>query len=405
MRQKISQKKVEFINYQTKMNNNRINFYWLKTSLLIFMALMSVTSNAQITFKITQIPKNTSQDSRLFLVSNLNNWNPSDNQYEFKKNADNLYTLTIPAPSQKIEYKITMGSWDNAETDKNGNSIDNRIIENPEKEQTVEIQIQGWSSPKEKKHTATSNVKILSENFNIPQLKTTRKVWIYLPPDYKTSKKNYPVIYMHDGQNLFDEFTSFSGEWSVDETLNEIFKETGQSAIVIGIDNGGDKRLAEYSPWNNAKYKTTGEGDLYVDFLVKTLKPYIDKTYRTEKQPSKTLVIGSSMGGLISLYASVKYPNVFGKAGIFSPAFWFVSKDLNKYLNINKSNLKNSKFYFVAGKNEDETMVPEIENVDSFLLKKSVPEKNIVVKIDEDGTHSESYWKRELKQSLIWLLK
>jgi len=96
---------------------------------------------------------------------------------------------------------------------------------------------------------------------------------------------------------------------------------------------------------------------------------------------------------------------VFGKAGIFSPAFWFVSENLKKYLNINKNNLKNSKFYFVAGKNEDETMASEIENAEKLLLKKSVPAKNILVKIDDDGTHSESYWKRELKASLIWLLK
>ena len=376
----------------------------MKNLILIF-TLFFITIQSQITFRITKLPQNTEENAKLYLASNLNGWKADDSQFEFKKDNNGFYSLTIPNQAQKIEYKITKGSWDFSETDENGNGISNRILESPEKIQTVELEIKNWSSPKEKIHTTTSNVKILSENFNIPQLKTTRKIWIYLPPDYETSKKKYPVIYMHDGQNLFDEFSSFSGEWSVDETLNELYKETGTSAIVIGIDNGGDKRLAEYSPWNNEKYKTIGEGDLYVEFLAKTLKPYIDKTYRTEKQASKTLIIGSSMGGLISLYASAKHPTVFGKAGIFSPAFWFVSKDLNKYLNLNKNNIKNSKFYFVAGKNEDETMAPEIENIEKLLLNKSVPEKNIVVKIDEDGTHTESYWKRELKASLIWLLE
>ena len=340
----------------------------------------------------------------MYFASSLNGWKAADSAFEFKKNAAGILALKIPNLSQKIEYKITKGSWDFAETAKNGNALPNRILEASENNQTIDIAVEGWSSPQEKKHTLSANVKILSENFAVPQLKTTRKIWIYLPPDYETSGKKYPVIYMHDGQNLFDEFTSFSGEWNVDETMNKIFAETGKSAIVVGIDNGGDKRLAEYSPWNNEKYKTLGEGNLYVDFLAKTLKPFIDKTYRTEPQASKTIIMGSSMGGLISLYAAVKYPNIFGKAGIFSPAFWFVSKDLNLYLNVNKSNLKNSKFYFVAGKNEDESMVPEIENVDRSLLKKSVPEKNIIVKIDEDGTHSESYWKRELQAGLIWLL-
>ena len=383
----------------------KTKFSVFKTLSSIIAILIFAMTSAQITFKITQIPTSVSDNDKIFMASNINNWKPDDHQFEFKKNQEGFYILTIPDQAGKIEYKITKGSWDNAESGENGTAIPNRVLENPDKQQTVELKISGWSSPKEKKHTVTSNVKILSENFTIPQLKTTRKIWIYLPPDYETSKTKYPVIYMHDGQNLFDDFTSFSGEWSVDETLNQIFEETGKSAIVIGIDNGGDKRLSEYSPWNNVKYKTTGEGDLYVDFIVKTLKPYIDKTYRTEKQASKTLIMGSSMGGLISLYASAKYPTVFGKAGIFSPAFWFVSEDLKKYLNVNKNNLKNSKFYFVAGKNEDETMAPEIENVEKLLLKKSVPAKNILVKIDDDGTHSESYWKRELKASLIWLLK
>ena len=376
----------------------------MKKLILLFI-MTSITTQSQITFRITKLPATTDRNAKFYLASNLNGWKADDSQFEFKKNNEGFYMLTIPSQIEKIDYKITQGNWDFSETDENGNGIPNRILDKADQEQTVDLEIKSWSAPKEKQHTLTSNVKILSENFTIPQLKTTRKIWIYLPPDYETSGKRYPVIYMHDGQNLFDDFTSFSGEWRVDETLNDIYKETGKSAIVIGIDNGGDKRLAEYSPWNNEKYKTTGEGDLYVDFLAKTLKPYIDKTFRTQKQSSRTIILGSSMGGLISLYASAKYPSVFGKAGIFSPAFWFVSKDLKMFLNINKNNLKHSKFYFVAGKNEDESMVPEIETVNQLLLKKSVPEKNIVLKIDEDGTHSESYWKRELKAGLIWLLQ
>ncbi len=381
------------------------NFFGLTKWFSIISVLLLPSLRAQITLTITQIPENSSHNIRLFFASSLNGWKADDPKFEFKETSDGVYSLTIPSGNQKIEYKITQGNWESAETDVNGNGIPNRTLNHPDKKQTVELQVERWSSPKEKKHTAASNVKILSENFGIPQLKTTRKIWIYLPPDYETSKTKYPVIYMHDGQNLFDDFTSFSGEWRVDETMNAIFQETGKSAIVIGIDNGANKRLAEYSPWNNEAYKTTGEGDLYVAFLAKTLKPYIDRSYRTEKQASKTIILGSSMGGLISLYACSKYPAAFGKAGMFSPAFWFVSQDLNQYLHTNKNKLENSKFYFVAGKNEDETMVPEIETVSQLLLKKSVPAKHIVVKIDEDGTHSEDYWKRELKASLIWLLK
>lgn len=370
------------------------------------MSLMfSTFLNAQEhIIRITKLPENTLVGATLFLASENNGWNPADEHFKFTKGNDGYFSLKINDSSKSFEYKITLGSWEQSESDSNGNPIKNRIFTPDLAKSIIDLEIASWSKPAEKKHTATSNVKILSDNFSIPQLHTTRRIWLYLPPDYNTSHKRYPVIYMQDGQNLFDDFTSFSGEWSVDETMDEIFTKTGQSAIVIGIENGATERLAEYSPWPNTKYKTLGKGDRYVDFVVKTLKPYIDKTYRTQRQSSKTLIMGSSMGGLISLYAAVKYPNIFGKSAIFSPAFWFVSKDLKQYININTHNLKQSKFYFVAGKNEDKTMVEEIKAVDTLLLKKDVPESNITIKIDEDGTHSESYWKRELKQALVWLL-
>lgn len=372
---------------------------------VIIMMVISSLANAQtLTINITKWPASTTGDTTFYLAGDLNNWNPQDDQFKFEKNTDGIYALTIKQPLKELHFKITRGSWQTVEADANGNAIPNRDWYG-EPSGILNIEIQGWEKQVVKRHTALPNVKILSENFSIPQLKTSRKIWIYLPPDYETSNKKYPVIYMHDGQNLFDDYTSFSGEWAVDETLNQIFAETGKSAIVVGIDNGGPERLNEYSPWNNSKYKTTGKGDLYVDFLIKTLKPYIDKTYRTQKQASKTAILGSSVGGLISLYAGVKYPQVFGKAGIFSPAFWFASDDLKKYLNQNHQSLKKSKFYIVAGKNEDESMVPEINDVDAELIRKKMPEDQIKIKIDEDGTHSETYWRRELKQAIILLLQ
>ncbi len=160
------------------------------------------------------------------------------------------------------------------------------------------------------------------ESFIIPQLNRERRIWMYLPPDYEVSNEAYPVVYMHDAQNLFDETTSYSGEWSVDETLDRLFKDKNLKLIVVGIDNGGEKRLDEYSPWKNEKYGG-GEGDAYLDFVVNTLKPYIDNNFNTLKDKTNTAIIGSSMGGLISHYAALKYPEVFGKIGVYSPAFWF----------------------------------------------------------------------------------
>ena len=259
-----------------------------------------------------------------------------------------------------------------------------------------------FTMAQERKHTATENVKIISEKFEIPQLKTTRRIWIYLPKDYENSHKKYEVMYLQDAQNLFDNATSYAGEWQVDETLNKIFEKTGKSLIVIGIDNGGEKRIEELSPYKNAKYGG-GNGDNYVKFIVETLKPFIDKNYRTKPQRKYTTIGGSSLGSLISVYAAVKYPETFGKVLAFSSAFWFNAKDLNEFISSSKVNLKQQKYYFIQGKHEDEDMEEQTNRVIENLKSKNVKSKNIFLKIDEDGKHNELYWRSEFEGAVLWL--
>ena len=259
-----------------------------------------------------------------------------------------------------------------------------------------------FTMAQERKHTATENVKIISEKFEIPQLKTTRRIWIYLPKDYETSHKKYEVMYLQDAQNLFDDATSYAGEWQVDETLNKIFEKTGKSLIVVGIDNGGEKRIEELSPYKNAKYGG-GNGDNYVKFIVETLKPYIDKNYRTKSCKKHTTIGGSSLGSLISVYAAVKYPETFGKVLAFSSAFWFNAKELNEFISSSKVNLKQQKYYFIQGKHEDENMEEQTNRVIENLKSKNVKPKNIFLKIDEEGKHNEMYWRREFEGAVFWL--
>ena len=369
-----------------------------------FLFSMLQFFSSQVTFKIIALPENTPKDTQFFMASSLNNWNPADKSFEFKKDENGNYTLKISKIDEDFEYKITQGSWDFAEGDAQGNASSNRKFSPQTDGNLINLEIRSWQKPLEKANTLSPNVSVLSENFNIPQLKTTRKIWIYLPPDYATSGKKYPVVYMEDGQNLFNDATSFSGEWKVDETLNAEYAQKKTDAIVIGIENGGAERLNEYSPWKNSKYGG-GKGDLYADFLANTLKPYIDKHYRTLSQPKYTALIGSSMGGLISFYAGVKYPNTFGKLGIFSPSFWFAKQDLIFYLRKNAKKLKNSKIYFYAGLKESDDMVSDIKKAEIELIKQGVPAKNIFTKFNPDGTHSESYWSREFGQSFEWLFE
>jgi predicted alpha/beta superfamily hydrolase len=204
---------------------------------------------------------------------------------------------------------------------------------------------------------------------------------------------------MHDGQNVFDDSTSFSGEWGVDETLDTLEIKT-KEVIVVAIDNGGDKRMNEYSPYDMDRFGK-GEGDLYVDFLVKTLMPYINRNYRTKKYGRNTYVAGSSMGGLISFYAILKYPKLFDGAGVFSPAFWIVPQ--LKEVIATKAKKVKGKIYFYGGKQEGETMIPDMLSVFQQMNRHSKAKMTTVIR--SEGKHNEATWRQEFPLFFKWMMQ
>jgi predicted alpha/beta superfamily hydrolase len=172
-------------------------------------------------------------------------------------------------------------------------------------------------------HTIVGTVRVLAQVYS-PQLDNQRDILVYLPPGYEETDTRYPVVYMHDGQNLFDQATSYTCEWQVDETM-ELLSQAGYAAIVVGISNRGRERIDEYSPFVDPRHGG-GKGRQYVDFIVETLKPAIDEQFRTLRDRTHTGIMGSSMGGLISLYAFACYNAVFGFVGIMSPSLWFADR-------------------------------------------------------------------------------
>src|SRR5205085_774096 len=178
-------------------------------------------------------------------------------------------------------------------------------------------------------HTVVGDLRVL-EGVSSPQLGNRRDILVHLPFSYRQGHQRYPVLYMHDGQNLFDEATSFCGEWEVDETMEELRHE-GLEAIVVGIPNMGDQRCEEYSPFPNRRFRSV-RGAAYLAFLVETVKPLIDHTFRTLPERDHTGIMGSSMGGLISLYAFFRHPEVFGFAGVMSPSLWFARQSIFAYV-------------------------------------------------------------------------
>ncbi|MEO6347452.1 MAG: alpha/beta hydrolase-fold protein [Aquaticitalea sp.] len=240
------------------------------------------------------------------------------------------------------------------------------------------------------------------DNFNMQaiQLSTTKKIWVYLPKDYENSQKAYSVIYMHDAQNLFDAKTSYVGEWEVDEYLDSICKN---EAIVIGVEHGNEKRIDELTPYKNANYGG-GKGDAYLDFIINTIKPHVDSTYRTITDAKHTTIFGSSLGGLISFYAIIRHPDIFGNAGIFSPSFW-INPEI--YPLVEMTDIpKSSRFYFAIGSEEgDEDMVPDQEKMVALLKRKGVKPENIVNKIIIGGKHNETFWSDYFPEAYQWLVK
>jgi len=250
--------------------------------------------------------------------------------------------------------------------------------------------------------TAQPEVSVLPQEIDMPGLARKRRIRMYLPPDYATSNKRYPVLYMHDGQNLFDDATSYIGEWHVDESLNDLARAGKLELIVVGIDNGMEKRMTELNPWNSRF--GTAEGRQYVDFVVKTLKPMIDQEFRTKPDRANTAIMGSSMGGLISHYAIVQYPEVFSKAGIFSPAYWIGGPDCFDFFATHAA-AKDARLYFLMGELEGDSMVPDVRRVDDDVLKSGHPAANALLKVVPGAHHNETLWSAEFEQAVLWLFK
>ncbi len=247
--------------------------------------------------------------------------------------------------------------------------------------------------------TAGPGVHVLTPPLHIAALARERTIRVYLPPSYGHGHRRYPVLYMHDAQNLFDDATSFIGEWGVDETMDMLARTQGIEVIVVGIDNGQDKRINELSPWPNPRFGAA-EGEQYMDFVVGTVKPYIDRTYRTRRDRRHTGIMGSSIGALISHYALFKYPEVFSKAGIFSPSYWF-SDQVFGYTAAHRLR-PGTRVYLAAGDKEDAEMTGDVMKMDAQMR---ASEKSLALhtSIRRGAEHNETSWKREFPEAMIFL--
>ena len=251
----------------------------------------------------------------------------------------------------------------------------------------------------ERPHTAGPTVRQFVPPLRMPKLGSARKLRVYLPPDYTKGAQRYPVLYMFDGQNLFDEATSYAGEWGVDETLDALARE-GFPAIVIGTDHGGEQRFNELIPYWNVRF-LPNEGALFIDDVVHAIKPFVDANYRTLPDRDHTAVVGSSLGGLSADYAIHRYPDVFGKAGVFSPSYWVSDEPFA--IARRTALLAGSRVYLYTGGREGAESVSQLETMASILRAHSHGDDSVTMHVMPEAEHNEAAWRAEFPRAVRWL--
>jgi predicted alpha/beta superfamily hydrolase len=222
----------------------------------------------------------------------------------------------------------------------------------------------------------------------------TLRVW--LPPSYGDEHdRRWPTIYFHDGQNVFDAAAAISPTWGADTALDAMAQTKGFEAIAVGIDHGGALRMQEMLPRPHGDLRVA-EGDAYIDFVARVVKPWIDARYRTQPAGEHSAIVGSSLGGLMAHHALVRHPDAFGRAAIFSPAYWAAPSMFEAPVPL----ARGTRTYLYAGDAESQTMVPLAQRMHARLQQQGVTS---TLHIEPGARHHESAWRSALPRALRWL--
>jgi len=241
----------------------------------------------------------------------------------------------------------------------------------------------------------------------------TRFLRVWLPPQYddaENSERHYPVLYLNDGQNLFEAATSFNGvEWQVDETADRLIRERAlPSMIVVGIDNAGKDRLREYMPHRSMHPMTVrAQGRRYPVFLMKEVMPFVERTYRVATSPENTGLGGSSLGALIALYTAMARPGVFGRLLLESPSLWASNRQAIKESRTVR--IWPERIYLAVGTAEtgsperDRTVVDDVRELAAILRRAVLSEKRLRLVVKDGAGHTESAWAERFSEALRFL--
>jgi predicted alpha/beta superfamily hydrolase len=371
--------------------------------------------DAMVTFRVLA-PEFTPQAARVYVTGDLDLLGPWDpGKIELGRIGDLQYAITLVLPvGSALKYKFTRGSWETVEKGPDFEEIPDRelVVTGDE---TIPIEIANWRdfTIESGMHTVVGDFR-LHLDFPSAKLSNTRTIIVYLPPGYddEDDGTRHPVLYMHDGQNLFDGESSFSGvEWSVDEAVARMVEaRQARPVVVVGIYNTDD-RFFEYAPVADPD-RGGGGANLYADFIVDELKPFIDANYRTLPDRANTGVMGSSLGGLVSLYIGWRYPGVFSKIGAMSPSYWWANNHIVRFIE-NYDAPRGLKVWIDMGTGEnpedrDRDGVPDNLALhrrvrDALMAKGFVLGRDLRYLEDEGAVHNERAWASRFPQALEFL--
>jgi predicted alpha/beta superfamily hydrolase len=357
------------------------------------------SSQKEIIFNLTapSLP----DDARVFICGNtpqLADWDPSVVNMTFTGN--HTWSKTIRTDNfNSLEYKYTLGSWQKEGAAANGKPLSNFIVK-VTGDTIIRDIVLFWLNGENKRPTGqvTGNVKYHQQikGIGIPD----RDIIVWLPPDYeKNTRKRYPVLYMQDGQNIFDPATSaFGSDWQIDETCDSLIRAgIIEPLIVVGIYNTKN-RMSEYTPGN--------EGSAYMKFLIDVVKPFVDRKYRSKPGRKFTYAGGSSAGGTITFMLVWNNPGIFSKAFCLSPAFKIQNIDVVKDVTGYSGKKKDITFYIDdGGKGLEEQLQPGIDEMMKALTEKGyIRNKDYFWVSDPETEHNESAWKKRMPDALKLLL-
>ena len=338
----------------------------------------------------------------VYISGNFNQWKTQDKDFEMEKIGNGLYHFKFDVDfvyPNELLYKFTKGDWSEVEIDKYGNRTENRSCKQHAgvRKEHVDRWRKNWLPFKP---NFLPQIHLISEEFEMPQLNKKRKIWALLPHDYDESSESYPVLYLQDAQNLFNEQAQF-GNWEIDKKLAVMSEYNIGKIIVIAVEHAEKDRIKEYNVGKTIL--GAGQGKKYIRFITDTLKPFVDKKFRTKSEREYTGIGGSSMGGLVSIFSGLMYPEVYGKLMIFSPSLWVVPK--MDFTGIDFDEPSDTKIYLYAGGDESATMIEHVKRFKKNMIKNEfVADKmKINLSINLQGKHSETYWSDEFPKAIEWL--